>query len=88
MLGGEAPVETPDGRRLALRIPAETANGRTFRLRNKGMPHVGQPDNRGDLYAEVRVILPTRLNNEQRQLFEAFAHSMGYDDKVTGGNHA
>ncbi len=88
MIGGEAPVETPDGRRLALRIPVETANGRTFRLRNKGMPHVGQPDNRGDLYAEVRVVLPTGLNDEQRQLFEVFAHSIGHDDKVTGGSHA
>jgi curved DNA-binding protein len=92
MLGGEAPVETPDGRRLALRIPAETANGRTFRLRNKGMSQVGQPESRGDLYAEVNIVLPTHLDDKQRQLFEAFARSIGYDGKATtaekGGKHA
>ena len=92
MLGGEVHVETPDGRRLALRIPSPTQNGRTFRLRGQGMPHrIGQKDQRGDLYAEVRVALPTHLNEEQRQLFEAFARSIGYVGPTTpagtGGRH-
>lgn len=78
MLGGEVQVPTPDGRRLMLRIPAGTANGRSFRLRGQGMPHLGQPDRRGDLYAVVNVVLPTHLTEEQRRLFEAFAHSVGY----------
>jgi curved DNA-binding protein len=77
MLGGEALVPTPDGRRLALRIPAGTANGKSFRLRGQGMPILGQPDKRGDLYADVNVTLPTQLNAEQRRLFEAFAQSLG-----------
>ena len=75
MLGGEVRVTTPDGRGLMLRIPPETPNGKSFRLRGQGMPHLGQPDKRGDLYAEVSVVLPTHLNDEQRRLFEAFAHS-------------
>ncbi|HEY3992332.1 MAG TPA: J domain-containing protein [Ktedonobacteraceae bacterium] len=77
MLGGEVLVPTPDGRRLALRIPEGTANGRSFRLRGQGMPAVGQPDKRGDLYADINVVLPTHLTAEQRRLFEAFARSMG-----------
>ena len=77
MLGGEVHVPTPDGRRLLLRIPAETANGRSFRLRGQGMSQLGQPDKRGDLYAEVTVVLPSHLNDEQRHLFEAFARSIG-----------
>jgi curved DNA-binding protein len=84
MLGGEALVPTPDGRRLALRIPAGTANGKSFRLRGQGMPVVGQADQRGDLYAEVNVVLPTHLNDEQRRLFEAFARSMGETSSETG----
>lgn len=79
VLGGEAQVPTPDGRRLLLRIPAETANGKAFRLRGQGMPQMGQPDKRGDLYAEVNVVLPQRLTDEQRRLFEAFARSVGYE---------
>jgi curved DNA-binding protein len=91
ILGGEVQVPTPDGRRLLLRIPAETANGRSFRLRGQGMAHLGQPNNRGDLYAEVSVVLPTHLNDEQRRLFEAFARSIGYSGQTTaagtGGSH-
>jgi len=78
MLGGEVRVPTPDGRGLMLRIPPETANGRSFRLRGQGMPQLGQPDKRGDLYAEVKVVLPTHLNDEQRRLFEAFARSIDF----------
>ncbi len=78
MLGGEAHVSTPDGRKLALRIPSGATDGKSFRLRGQGMPHLGQPDKRGDLYAVVSVVLPTHLNDEQRRLFEAFARSIGY----------
>ena len=83
MLGGEARVPTPDGRQLLLRIPEGTTNGRSFRLRGQGMPTPGQSDKRGDLYAEVNVVLPTHLNAEQRRLFEAFARSIGYADQAT-----
>jgi DnaJ-class molecular chaperone len=79
MLGGEVEVPTPDGRRLLLRIPPETANGKALRLRDQGMPiKIGQPDMRGDLYAIVSVVLPTGLTGEQRRLFEAFACSLGW----------
>lgn len=79
ILGGETQVPTPDGRKLLLRIPAETPNGKAFRLRGQGMPRIGQPDSRGDLYAEVNVSLPRNLTEEQRQLFETFARSVGYE---------
>jgi curved DNA-binding protein len=78
MLGGEVRVTTPDSRGLMLRIPPETPNGKSFRLRGQGMPQLGQPDKRGDLYAEVSVVLPSHLNDEQRRLFEDFARSIGY----------
>jgi DnaJ-class molecular chaperone len=83
ILGGEVPVYTPDGKRLMLRIPPGTQNGKAFRLKGKGMPRLGQPDNRGDLYAEVNVVLPTHLNDEQRRLFEEFARSIGYSGQTT-----
>lgn len=56
--------------------------GKSFRLRGQGMPVLGQPGKRGDLYAEVNVVLPTHLNAEQRRLFEAFARSIGYVDQA------
>lgn len=92
LLGGEAQVPTPDGRHLLLRIPSPTQNGKTFRLRGQGMPQrIGRIDPRGDLIAEVQVVLPTHLNDEQRRLFEEFAHSIGYTGPTTpagtGGRH-
>lgn len=84
MLGGEVAVTNPVGRRLMLRIPAGTQNGKSFRLRGQGMPQLGQPDKRGDLYADVKVVLPTHLNDEQRHLFENFARSIGYSTSTVG----
>lgn len=83
ILGGEVLVPTPDGRQLSLRIPPGTANGKSFRLRGQGMPVVGQPEKRGDLYADVNVVLPTHLNAEQRRLFEAFARSLDQASQET-----
>ena len=69
MLGGEVPVPAPDGRRLILTIPAETQNGRMFRLANKGMPRL-RGDGNGNLFARVKVVLPMGLTDEERKLFE------------------
>ena len=72
VLGGEAPVVTPDGKRLLLTIPPETQNGQTFRLSSKGMPHV-KGGGAGNLFARIQVVLPERLSDEERGLFEALA---------------
>jgi DnaJ-class molecular chaperone len=69
VLGGEVQMPTLDGR-VALRIPELTQNGRQIRLAGKGMPRLGDPAKRGDLYARVQVRLPERLTAEERQLFE------------------
>lgn len=76
VLGGEAPVPLPNGKRVMLTIPAETQSGRVFRLRGKGMPRLNHPEERGSLYAEVLVRLPTHLTPQQREAFEAFARSL------------
>jgi len=83
ILGGEALVPTPDGRRLMLHIPAGITNGKSFRLRGQGMPALGQPDKRGDLYAQVNVMLPRHLNSEQQRLFAAFARSLSETSQET-----
>ena len=67
-LGGEVQVPTPKGK-LALKIPAETQNGRVFRLKGQGMPHLGK-SGRGDLLAKVNVVLPTKLSDKEKELFK------------------
>ncbi len=68
VLGGEVEVPLLKGR-LALKIPPETQNGNVFRLAGKGMPQLGNGVY-GDLYAKVKVVLPTRLTPREKQLFE------------------
>ena len=67
MLGGEVQVPTLKGK-VALKIPPETQNGRTFRLAGQGMPHLGN-SSRGDLLAKVKVVLPTKLSAKEKELF-------------------
>lgn len=69
VLGGEVKVNTPRGSKLSLKIPAETQNGRTFRLKEQGMPHLGN-SSKGDLLARVKVVLPTDLSDEEKELFQ------------------
>ncbi len=68
ILGGEILVPGFKGK-LALKIPPETQNGRTFRLGGQGMPHLGN-SSRGSLVAKVGVVLPTKLSEEEKRLFE------------------
>ncbi len=64
ILGGEVRVPTLD-RPVMLRIPAHTQSGRSFRIRGKGMPHLGHPQEHGDLYARVRLVLPEHMSEHE-----------------------
>ena len=68
VLGGEVEVPTLTGR-VMLNIPPETQNGRTFRLAGLGVPHLNG-SGKGDLYARVRIVLPARLSQREKELFE------------------
>ena len=68
VLGGEVFVPSLKGE-LALKVPPETQNGRAFRLAGRGMPHLGNSSH-GDLLAKVSVVLPTKLSEEEKKLFE------------------
>jgi len=70
VLGGDVSVPTLSGSTLRLKIPETTPAGRVFRLRGHGMPAVGKPDQRGDLYATVEIQVPAKLTDEQRRLYE------------------
>jgi DnaJ-class molecular chaperone len=68
VLGGEAEVQSMD-KKVALKLPPLTQNGRTFRLGGLGMPKLGQ-SGRGDLYARVKARLPEELGDKERELFQ------------------
>ena len=64
--GGEVEVETPAGKRVNLKIPRETQNGKVLRMRGLGMPHLGGGGH-GDLLAEVEVELPLPADPELKR---------------------
>jgi curved DNA-binding protein len=71
-LGAEAEVETPEGK-VRVRVPAGSSTGRKIRLRGHGMPHQGpgpQERGRGDLFAEIKVVVPETLGERERELFQ------------------
>ena len=67
-LGAEIRVPTLEGDH-ALRVPEATQSGTTFRLRGKGVP-VLNGRGKGDLFVEVRVQTPGKLNKRQRDLLQ------------------
>ena len=62
--GGETRIPTLD-KPLILKIPPRTNARRSFRLRGKGMPHLGDPKTHGDLFALVRLVLPEPLTDKE-----------------------
>ncbi|HUQ83553.1 MAG TPA: DnaJ C-terminal domain-containing protein, partial [Gemmatimonadaceae bacterium] len=73
-LGSKISVTTLDKKRVAIRIPAGTASGRRFRVRNQGIAKEAQ---RGDLIIEVQISVPEKLSEEQERMMREFAESGG-----------
>jgi len=69
ILGGEAKVETMNGT-IKLNIPAGTQPEQVFRLADRGMPHVKNKKETGDLYVRLKVQIPKYLSAKQRELLE------------------
>ena len=74
-LGDVIPIETIDGS-VDFTVPSGTQSGQQFRLRGKGVPDMRGGD-RGDQIVTVQVVTPTHLSDEQRDLFEQLAATMG-----------
>ncbi len=71
VVGGEVCVPSLDGATLKLKLPPRTDAGTRFRLRGKGMPRFEQPEQRGDLYAQVRIVLPDHLSDDELATLQA-----------------
>jgi len=69
ILGGEVEVETLNGS-IKLNIPAGTQPEQVFRLAGRGMPHVKNQKETGNLYVKVKVQIPKYLSEKQRELLE------------------
>lgn len=68
ILGGEVEIAAIE-KRIKLKIPPETDNGKTFRLKGLGMPNLKNPNRMGDLLVTIDVKLPKNLSKEEKQRF-------------------
>ncbi len=75
-LGGKVRIPTLGGTAEA-RLPAGSSTGRKMRLRGRGLPNLKGPD--GDLLAEVQVVVPTQLTDEEKALFEQLAETSAFE---------
>lgn len=81
-LGGEAEVETPTGP-VRVRIPAGSSSGRKIRLRGRGLSQSG--GSKGDLLAEIRIVIPENLTDRERELYEQLAEASAFRAQETAG---
>ncbi len=75
-LGGKVTVDTLEGERT-VRIPPGSSSGRKIRLRGLGFPASGGAQ--GDLYAELKIVVPEALTDREKQLFSELAEESPFE---------
>ncbi len=76
-LGTTVKVPTLDGS-VSLKLPAGTANGRTFRVKGKGVSGKGGT---GDLLVTVQVAVPKKLSKGAKDALAAYAEAQPDDPR-------
>lgn len=70
VLGDRIDINTLDGE-ISLKIPAGTQPNTRFRIKGKGMPYL-HSNSRGDLFIEIEIEIPRKINRKQKQALEQF----------------
>jgi curved DNA-binding protein len=82
VLGAALEVPTLEGR-ASVTVPAGTSSGQKLRLRGKGVPQ--RTGERGDLYIQMKVVVPKTLDDSSRTLIEQFAERNPHDPRQSLG---
>jgi curved DNA-binding protein len=77
VLGGKIDVPTLDGN-AKMNIPSGTSSGQKFRIKGKGSPIIGKKGSKGDFYVIVQIVPPSKLNSEEKRIFEDLAVKYSY----------
>ena len=79
-LGGKVKAPTPSGT-VDVSIPANSAQGRKLRLKGKGIPGKSP----GDLYFELRIILPPADNEKSKTIYKKMAEELPFNPRAKLG---
>jgi len=74
VLGGRIRVTTIEDKTVELKVPPHTKNNANLRVKGKGIPGTGKSA-AGNLLVRLQVLLPDRLNHQQKKIFEDLAKS-------------
>jgi len=77
-LGATVAVDTLDGT-VNLKIPPGSQSGQKLRLRGKGLSRNG--DGRGDLFAQVKIVVPKELDPKEKELFSEMAKVSSFEPR-------
>ncbi len=83
-LGAKIEVPTVEGK-AQLRIPPGTQSGQKFRLRERGVPSLRNPQARGDQFVEVQVTFPKVISEETKELLKRYAQLNEENPRVAMG---
>ena len=75
VLGSEISVPTLDGH-VNIKIPAGTASGQKLRVRGRGL------GKNGDLYVVAKIVVPQKITDAQKKLWEQLAHESGFNPRA------
>ena len=78
VLGSTVVVPTPGGEAKVKVVPG-SSTGRKLRLRGEGMPNPRGAN--GNLYAEIKVMVPPKPTARERELFEQLAAESNFDPR-------
>ncbi len=73
-LGGEIFITTLDDKKIKLKIPAGTQNGKILRIRSEGIPFMHNASRKGDLHIKIKIMVPTKLSFKEKNLLKEFSN--------------
>ncbi len=79
-LGADVPVPTLSGEEVTLRLPAGTANGKTLRIKGRGITR--KDGSSGDLLVTIDVSVPQRVDGKAKKALESYREeTLGADPR-------
>ena len=79
-LGTDIFVSTLDDKRIKVKIPMGTQNGKILRIKNEGVPLLHNNSRRGDMFIKILVKIPTKLSNREKELLKHLAEIQGENE--------